>query len=170
VLINGRGAFPIPSCLHPLLSGEEGCRRRLGSGKRARRRQKAPLCTTKAAWCGEIRVGRKRTKIFSAQEVETDISPVFSGYSSPWGWWNTGPGCPEKLWLPLPGSVQGQVGWRWITAWSSGRCPCSWQGGWNQMIFKVLSNPNHSMILWFCDTTTTSNNFLPRSRLNRWGN
>jgi len=22
----------------------------------------------------------------------------------------------------------------WAT-WSSGRCPCSWQGGWNQMIF-----------------------------------
>jgi len=22
-----------------------------------------------------------------------------------------------------------------------------WQGGWNQMIFKVPSNPNHSMIL-----------------------
>ena len=36
----------------------------------------------------------------------------------------------------------------WAT-WSSGRCPCSWQGGWNQMIFKVPSNPNHSMILWF---------------------
>ena len=28
-----------------------------------------------------------------------------------------------------------------------GRCPCSWQGGWNQMIFKVPSNPNHSIIL-----------------------
>jgi len=32
-------------------------------------------------------------------------------------------------------------------SWSSGRCPCSWQGGWNQMIFKVPSNPYHSMIL-----------------------
>jgi len=27
------------------------------------------------------------------------------------------------------------------------RCPCSWQGGWNQMIFKVPSNPYHPMIL-----------------------
>ena len=36
----------------------------------------------------------------------------------------------------------------WAT-WSSGRCPCSWQGGWNEMIFKVPSNPYHSMILWF---------------------
>ena len=33
--------------------------------------------------------------------------------------------------------------------WFRGRCPCSWQGGWKQMIFKVPSNPNHSMILWF---------------------
>ena len=32
---------------------------------------------------------------------------------------------------------------------SSRRCPCSWQGGWNQIIFKVPSNPNHSMILRF---------------------
>jgi len=39
-------------------------------------------------------------------------------------------------------------GWMglWAT-WSSGGCPCSWQGGWNQMIFKVPSNPYHSMIL-----------------------
>ena len=42
----------------------------------------------------------------------------------------------------------------WAT-WCSGRCPCSWQGGWNQVIFKVPSNPNHSMILW---TTWKSNN------------
>ena len=28
-------------------------------------------------------------------------------------------------------------------------CPCSWQGGWNRMIFKVPSSPNHSMILWY---------------------
>jgi len=27
------------------------------------------------------------------------------------------------------------------------RCPCSWQGGWNHMIFKVPSNLNHSLIL-----------------------
>ena len=26
--------------------------------------------------------------------------------------------------------------------------PCPWQGGWNRMIFKVPSNPTHSMILW----------------------
>ena len=48
----------------------------------------------------------------------------------------------HKLWR------SSRPGWMelWAT-WSSGRCPCSWQGGWNQMIFKVPSNPNHS-ILW----------------------
>jgi len=28
-----------------------------------------------------------------------------------------------------------------LATWSSGRCPCSWHGGWNQMIFKVPSLP-----------------------------
>jgi len=32
-------------------------------------------------------------------------------YSPLQRWWGTGTGCPEKLWIPLPGSVQGQVGW-----------------------------------------------------------
>jgi len=40
-------------------------------------------------------------------------------------------------------------GWMELwAAWSGGRCPCSWQGGWNQMIFKVPSNLNRSVILW----------------------
>ena len=38
----------------------------------------------------------------------------------------------------------------WAT-WSSGRCHCSWQGGWKWMIFNVPSNRYHSMILWFYD-------------------
>ncbi|PKU40413.1 rna-directed dna polymerase from mobile element jockey-like [Limosa lapponica baueri] len=48
---------------------------------------------------------------------------------------------------PIPGSVQGQVGWGFEKPAQSGRCPWSWQGGWNWMIFKVPSNSNHSMIL-----------------------
>jgi len=37
-------------------------------------------------------------------------------------------------------------GWTglWAT-WAGGRCPCPWQGGWNEMIFKVPFNPNHSI-------------------------
>jgi len=69
--------------------------------------------------------------------------------SSPRRWWNTGTGCPEKLWMPPPWKCS-RPGWMelWAT-WSSGRCPCWWQWGWNQMSFKVPSNPYHSMILWF---------------------
>lgn len=36
--------------------------------------------------------------------------------------------------------------WIWAT-WSSGKCPRSWQAGWNEMIFGISSNPNHSVIL-----------------------
>ena len=68
--------------------------------------------------------------------------------SSLWGWWGPGTGCPEKLWLPPPWQCS-RPGWMglWATL-SSGRCPWSWQGWWNQIVFKVTSNPNHSMILW----------------------
>jgi len=31
--------------------------------------------------------------------------------------------------------------------WSGGWRPCSWHRGWNQVIFKVPSNPNHSVSL-----------------------
>lgn len=37
-------------------------------------------------------------------------------------------------------------GWMVLGAtWSSGKCSCSWQGGWNEMIFKVSFHPNHSV-------------------------
>jgi len=47
-----------------------------------------------------------------------------------WEWWGTGTGCPEKLWMPPPWKCS-RPGWMglWAT-WSSGRCPCPWQGGW----------------------------------------
>lgn len=35
-------------------------------------------------------------------------------------------------------------------SWSSKRCHCPCQRGCNKTVFKVLSNLNHSMILWFC--------------------
>ena len=50
-------------------------------------------------------------------------------------------GYAEKLWMPPPWKCSGP-GWMelWAT-WSSGRCPCSWQRGWNQMVLKIPSNP-----------------------------
>ena len=44
---------------------------------------------------------------------------------------------------PIPRNIQGEAGW---ANWSSGRCPCSLQGGWTRWSLKVPSNPNHSMI------------------------
>ncbi|NWW55037.1 WIPF1 protein, partial [Pedionomus torquatus] len=34
-----------------------------------------------------------------------------------------------------------------LRTWSSGRCPCPWQGGWNSMMFKVPSHSNRAVIL-----------------------
>ena len=49
---------------------------------------------------------------------------------------------------PIPGGVQGQAGWDGALgnlAWWEVSLPMA--GGWNQMVLKVLSNPNHSVIL-----------------------
>lgn len=32
--------------------------------------------------------------------------------------------------------------------WSNERWPCSWQGGWNKVVFKVFANPNYFVILF----------------------
>lgn len=62
-------------------------------------------------------------------------------------------GHPEQLWLPLePWECPGP-GWRTRTGLGAprggGRCPCP-QQGWDGIIFKVFSNPNHSLIVWRC--------------------
>jgi len=49
---------------------------------------------------------------------------------------------------PLAGSVQGQVRWGFEQPGLVEGVPAHGRGGWNSMIFKVPSNPNHSMILW----------------------
>ena len=51
---------------------------------------------------------------------------------------------PEKLCMPHP-RRRSRPGWMgpWVT-WSSGRCPCPWQRGWNCVIFEVPSNLSHS--------------------------
>ena len=46
----------------------------------------------------------------------------------------------------------------WAT-WSSQRCPCSLQGGWTRWGLKVLSNPKHSMTLWFHDSRFLHNSW-----------
>jgi len=56
----------------------------------------------------------------------------------------------EKVWVSPPWQCS-RPGWMglWAT-WSTGRCPCPWQGGWNKMIFKNSFQPKpfyDSMIL-----------------------
>lgn len=62
----------------------------------------------------------------------------------------------ERCWNRLPRKVADAPSlevsrpgcvWLW-TMWASEKCPCLWQGVWDNMIFKVPSNSRHSMILW----------------------
>ena len=53
--------------------------------------------------------------------------------------------CPEKLWWPIPGGTQGQVGWGPGQPELLGGSPAHGTGlGW--VGFELLSNPNHSVI------------------------
>jgi len=66
----------------------------------------------------------------------TDLAHLIwkrKSYAVSWIMANTGTGCPEKLWMPPPWKCS-SPGWMELwAAWSSGRCPRSWQRGWNQM-------------------------------------
>lgn len=49
----------------------------------------------------------------------------------------------EMFKVSLDGALSNVVQWR---------CPCPWQGDWNYMAFKGLSNPNHLMIPGFYES------------------
>lgn len=53
----------------------------------------------------------------------------------------------KKMLFSIPGSVQGQAGWSSEQPHPALRCPCPWS--WNEMIFKIISNPNHFLTLWW---------------------
>lgn len=65
-----------------------------------------------------------------------------------WGWWSTGKRCSENLWM--------SHSWRcskpgWMGPWanrSNEQYPCHQWRGWNEMIFKIPSNPSLSTVLW----------------------
>ena len=54
--------------------------------------------------------------------------------------------CLEKLWCPIPGHAEGQVGWGpgQLSCWGQ---PCPWHGVALGGLWG-LSKPSHSMILW----------------------
>jgi len=54
--------------------------------------------------------------------------------------------CPEKLWCPIPGGAQGQVGWGPGQPELVGGSPAHGRG-WGGVGFEVPSSPNHSVIL-----------------------
>ena len=54
---------------------------------------------------------------------------------------------PRKA-VAAPSLAQGQVAWSSEHPGLVEGVPAHDRGGWNHMIFKVPSNPNHSMILW----------------------
>ena len=86
-----------------------------------------------------------------AEMSRTDGSPFCANSSLPECWTHLR-GEPQLTWNQVLTAIwTRQILWLllelWAT-WSGGRCPCLWQGGWNLMIFKVPSNPYHSMILW----------------------
>jgi len=53
--------------------------------------------------------------------------------------------CPEKLWCPIPGGAQGQVGWGSGQPELVGGSPAHGRG-WGSVGFEAPSNPNHSVI------------------------
>jgi len=68
------------------------------------------------------------------------------------GWWGTEAGGPERLQMPHPqGCSKAMLDVALWATWSSASSStwqlCLQQGGWNLMIFKVPSNPSHSVIL-----------------------
>lgn len=94
---------------------------------------------------GELNKARERAEwdvLWGAAEGWLHSSSVL------WGWWGTGAGSPEKLWVPHPQQCS-RLGWMRLWAiWSSVRFPFTGQGSWSWMVFKIPSNTNHSVILW----------------------
>jgi len=84
-----------------------------------------------------------------------DLGQMSGGSSFPWEWW----GCPKRgCGCPVPGGVQGQVGWGpgqpgLVNVEVGGPAQ---QGGWRFMILGVPSGPDHSVILWSARISVSS--------------
>ena len=58
-----------------------------------------------------------------------------------WEWWDTGTGCPMRLWMSPPWKYS-RPGWMGLWAiWSRGRCPCIQQGVLEQDDLKCPFQP-----------------------------
>lgn len=54
-----------------------------------------------------------------------------------------------RLQKDVPAYLQGQAGWSPGQSGLVENVPAHGRLGWNEMIFRILSDPNHSMNLWF---------------------
>jgi len=100
---------------------------------------------------------------------QTGLTPL----DPTWPWTSPGMGHPQAAQrgcgCPIPGGVKDQVGWGpgqpGLGSDLKVGGPACGRGGWNLMMFRVPSNPSHSMILW--STTSLGSlfqclNTLPR--------
>lgn len=82
----------------------------------------------------------RKWELFNLEKsLEIPNSPLVLTWCVQERWWGTP--CQG---VPVLGGVRGKVGW------NSRRCTWAWHRCWNWKIFKVPSNPDHSIILWFC--------------------
>ena len=73
-------------------------------------------------------------------------NPSRGGSSSHRDWWGAGKGCPERLWCPIPGDAQGQIGWGPAQSELVGGSPAHGRV-WGWVGFEGPFTPNHSVIL-----------------------
>ena len=88
-----------------------------------------------------------KQRFYLSFHTSSEINDLILGRNSLlWRWWDTGTGCPVRLWMPLAWKLS-RPGWMelWAT-WAMGGVPA--HKGWDWVILRVPSNPKHSMILW----------------------
>ena len=77
--------------------------------------------------------------ILLLERTRGDLGYMLGGNSLLWH------SCPEKLWCPVPGDAQGQVGWGPGQLSWGGSSAYSWGCSWE--VFEFPSNLNYSVIL-----------------------
>lgn len=86
---------------------------------------------------------RTRKSDFQLKKSKLKLGKLGRNFSR--GWWGTGKCFWGSCGCPISEGVQSWMG-LWAT-WIRQCCSCLLQGNWNLVIFKVLSNPSHFMLL-----------------------
>ena len=76
-------------------------------------------------------------------------------------WWQSGGTAAQRsCGCPIPGGVQGHVGWGPGQPELVGATSQPTAEGWKWVSFKISSNSSHSAILWFCGFQEKASEFL----------